>query len=124
MNAVYDITTGIIPLRLDDEVDALLHSDSLKKNGRSARLLLEHGGELRLLMVALAPGASMLEHSVDGPALVQAIRGDLILRAGPDAWALQPGELLSIAAGLDHSVETVGGCVILVVVQGSGELHL
>lgn len=123
MTAVYDITTGIIPLHLENEVDALLHSDSLEENERSARLLLEHG-ELRVLMVALAPGASMPEHSVDGPALVQAIRGDLILRAGPDAWTLGPGELLSISPGLVHSVETVGGCVILVVVQGAGELHL
>lgn len=123
MTAVYDLRNGIVPLRLEHEVEELVSSGALEQHGRSARLLMEDG-DLHVLMVALAPGAGMPEHSVEGPALVQALRGDLVLRAGDEEWTLGPGGILSIAPSLAHSVETSGGCVILVVVQSAAELRL
>lgn len=123
MNALYGLQDGIVPLQLEDEAQNLLDSSALERHGRSARLLFEHG-DLHVLMVALAPGAAMPEHSVEGPALVQALRGEAVVRAGDDAWTLSPGGLLSIAPGLDHSVETVGGCVLLALVQSTTELRL
>lgn len=71
------------------------------------------------------PGLSRDPHaSVQGPALVQAIRGELTLHASNESWTLGHGGLRYIVPGLDHSVETTRGCVMLVVVQNAGELHL
>lgn len=123
MNAVHDLQNGIVALRLEDEIRELLSSDSLEQHGRSARLLLERD-DLHVLMVALAPGAAMPEHSVEGPAVVQSLRGELVLRAGDDACTLEPGGMVSIEPSLEHSASTASGCVVLVVVQSPGELRL
>lgn len=104
-------------------MDALLRSESLKRRGRSAREL-SRSGDLHVLLIALGPGEGMPEHSVDGPALVQTLQGELVVRAGDDAWTLSPGRLLSIAPGLPHSADTAAGCVLLAVVHSAGELRL
>lgn len=123
MNAVYSLAEGILQLDLDGEAQQIQHSEALERQGKSGRLLL-HEGELRVLMIALTPGIAMPEHAVEGPALVQVLSGDLAVRAGDHSWVLGPGGLLSIAPGLEHSAETSGGCVILVVVQSAEEPRL
>lgn len=124
MDALYELQNGIVSLQLEDEAQNLVSSGAFEQHGRSARLLVEHG-DLHVLMVALAPGAAMPDHNVEGPALVQALRGEAVLRAGDDdAWTLAPRGLLSNPPGLDHSVETVGGCVLLAVVHRTAELRI
>ncbi|HET8654246.1 MAG TPA: hypothetical protein VFL93_01840, partial [Longimicrobiaceae bacterium] len=86
--------------------------------------LLVQEDSVRVVLVALGAGMAMPAHAVSGPAVVQALRGDVVLRAGPESWRMQAGGVLVLAPELEHSVETAGGCVLLVVIHGGGSLGM
>ena len=98
----------------------LIDEDLLAKGGRSARTLVKEG-PLRVTLVALAAGGILAEHRADGPITVHVLAGRLRFRAGQDEWALEPGDLLSLGAGVPHSVESASGSEFLLTVASLPE---
>lgn len=95
----------------------LIDRDLLSKSGRSARTLVKEG-PLRVTLVALAAGGAIAEHGADGPITVHVLAGRIHFRAGEDEWTLEPGDLLSLAAGVPHAVESADGAEFLLTVAG------
>jgi quercetin dioxygenase-like cupin family protein len=102
--------------RLDGEQRSGLIDDThLARGGRSARTLVRDGA-LRVTLVGLGPGGSLAEHRAAGPITVHVLSGEIHFRAGEEAWILQPGDLLSVGAGVSHAVESADGAVFLLTV--------
>ena len=90
----------------------------LERAGRSGRTLVKDG-PLRVTLVALAPGGSLASHSAAGPITVQVLSGEVRLLVGADEWLMSTGEMLALAADVEHSVESdSGGSFLLTVVNG------
>jgi quercetin dioxygenase-like cupin family protein len=85
------------------ELAAVMDDELLTRNGRNARTLLKDG-PLRVTLVALEKGGGMPPHTTNGPITVQPVQGRIRLRATAAEHELGPGELLSVAAGVEHSV--------------------
>lgn len=100
------------------EISALIDENLLARTGRTARTLVKEG-PLRVTLVALGPGGTLAEHQAEGPITVQVISGQIRFVAGEDAWTLDEGDLLSLAAAVPHAVESATGGVFLLTVAGA-----
>ena len=67
-----------------------------------------HKGQgLHVVLVALHAGAVMPSHHADSPISVQVLAGVLTFRTDAQALTLGTGQLLTLQAGILHSVEAV-----------------
>lgn len=107
----------VLAFRLEDETATLEAPDALLRTGRSARTLVKQG-PLRVTLIAIAPAGSIAEHHAEGPITVQPLSGEILFRIdGGAVHTLRPGDLLSVGAGVRHSVESrTGGTFLLTAV--------
>lgn len=63
--------------------------------------------DLRVVVLTFAAGHVLKEHSAPFPLLMQALDGDLLVRAGGQETRLAPGSLLRLDASLPHEVEAL-----------------
>jgi quercetin dioxygenase-like cupin family protein len=101
--------------RLGSGSGELIDEQLVTKSGRSARTLVKEG-PLRATLVALGPGGTLAPHRADGPITVHVLAGEVAFRTADEAWTLEPGDLLSLPAGVEHSVESAAGATFLLTV--------
>lgn len=68
---------------------------------------------LRLVLLALRAGAELKTHTAPGVISVQVLEGRLTFTAGAQVAELAPGQLLTLHAGIPHSVVAVTEAVFL-----------
>ena len=68
---------------------------------------------LRLVLLALRAGAELKTHTAPGIICVQVLEGRIAFTAGPQVAELAPGQLLTLHAGIAHSVVAVTEAVFL-----------
>ena len=61
-------------------------------------------------------GHTVPPHKVDGPIIVQCLRGEATFFAGEDPKELSPGTWLHVEGGKVHSIEARTDCVLLVTI--------
>lgn len=98
---------------LDALVDELAAAAASASNGRCARTVhLGPDRSVRHTVVALAAGAELAEHDSPGEAVLQVLRGEVVLSAGPQSWTLGVGDLAPIPP-LRHAVQATRDCAFL-----------
>lgn len=100
---------------LDKENAQARDPDLLARHGRNARTLVKEDG-LRVTVVAVAAGGEIPEHQADDPISVQVLDGSIRFTAQGDEHLLEAGTLLTLPAGVRHSVSSDGGGVFLLTV--------
>ena len=106
---------GAVLVRHLKRDEQMIDQDLLARHGRSARTLVKDG-PLRLTLIALAAGGGMPSHHAEGPVTIHLLEGDVVLEAEGSRYALVPGEVLVLAAGVQHGVRSSGGCMLLLTV--------
>jgi len=91
----------------------------LERQGRAARTLLKEG-PLRVTLVMVGAGGIIAKHHSDGPITVQVLEGDIRFRAAGQEHRLNPGDLLAVAAGVEHDVASEGGGTFLLTLVQPG----
>ena len=115
------------PLDRTLEGDVLVHHLALDKltidqalvarSGRSARTLVKEG-PLRLTLMGIAAGGDMPVHRTPGPVSIHVLDGDVVIDALGHDYPLATGDILVVAPGVEHSVRsTHGGLLLLTVVH-------
>jgi Uncharacterized conserved protein, contains double-stranded beta-helix domain len=95
--------------------DWMLDKDLLERHGRTARTLVKDG-PLRLTLMALASGGHLPPHSTSGPVTIQVIQGSVLFKALDREYPLETGDILVLAAGIEHSATSEkGGSFLLTV---------
>ena len=87
----------------------------LAQRGRSARTLVKEG-PLRLTIMALAPEGNLPAHSSDDPVSIHVLQGDVRFSALDGEYALRTGDVLVLAAGVEHAARSKHGAVFLLTV--------
>jgi quercetin dioxygenase-like cupin family protein len=89
-------------------IDDLRAGSPIPGSGLGHATALTHG-DVRVVILTFSAGHVLKEHSAPFPLLMQALDGELIVRAGGQETVLQPGGLLRMDSGLRHEVEAVTG---------------
>jgi quercetin dioxygenase-like cupin family protein len=109
-------------LRFDLEEERRRVDDSalLARHGRNSRTLLKDG-PLRVTLVMVRNGGQIAAHHAAGPIMVHVLEGDIRFRVAGQEHRLTRGNLLTVAAGLEHDVASdAGGTFLLTVVHPGG----
>jgi quercetin dioxygenase-like cupin family protein len=114
----HHVTDPLIEVDLAAELKALRASDSYQAADHAAKMIAKHPG-IRVLLMALKPGGKVHEHHADGAITVQGVDGHVEFTVGGRAVALTRGRLLTVAAGVPHSVIGVEESAFLLTLGGS-----
>lgn len=102
-------------------VDALTIDLSLvTQHGRSARTLVKQGA-LRLTLIELAPGGHLPTHHSDGPISIHVLKGHVTFTALNHEYALNTGDVLVLAAAVEHSANSDAGVLFLLSLVKAGD---
>ena len=112
MNRTID---GEVLVRHLSQDELIIDRELLASRGRSARTLVKEG-PMRLVLMALSPGGDLPEHSTDEPVTIHVTEGSLTLRAMGHDYHLARGDVLMLAANVEHSAASDDGCVFLLTV--------
>jgi quercetin dioxygenase-like cupin family protein len=111
------LSGDVLRFRLAEERDRVADAELLERHGRNARTLLKEG-PLRVTLVTVAPGGRIAAHQSDGPITVHVLDGEIRFGVKGQEHRLAAGDLLAVAAGLEHDVASdAGGTFLLTVVQ-------
>lgn len=107
----------VLRFHLAEERGRVNDAALLERHGRNARTLLKEG-LLRVTLVMVGAGGHIAAHRAAGPITVHVLDGDIGFRAAGQEHRLAAGDLLAVAAGLEHEVASeAGGTFLLTVVQ-------
>lgn len=95
--------------------ESVIDQDILSRHGRTARTLVKEG-PLRLTMMALAAGGYLPTHATTGPVTIHVLEGELVFKALDRDYPLATGDVLVLAAGVEHSATSEGGGKFLLTV--------
>ena len=87
----------------------------LEKHRRSARTLVKDG-PLRLTLMALAPGGNLPAHSTGNPISIHVVQCAVSFFALDAEHVLAAGDVLIVAAGVEHSARSESGATFLLTV--------
>ena len=87
----------------------------LAKHGRSARTLVKEG-PLRLTLMAIAAGGNLPPHRTEGPVTIHVLEGAVTFDANGQTYPLVPGDVLVLAASVEHSARSATGTLFLLTV--------
>jgi quercetin dioxygenase-like cupin family protein len=65
-------------------------------------------------------GGTIAKHHSAGPITVQVLEGDIRFSAAGQPYHLKPGDLLTVAAGVEHDVASDGGGTFLLTLVQPG----
>ena len=89
--------------------------DLLAASGRSGRTLVKEG-PLRLTLIGLAAGGALPPHSTANPVSVQVLQGAVVFSALEQQYSLAAGDVLILAAGVEHAAQSASGASLLLTV--------
>jgi quercetin dioxygenase-like cupin family protein len=122
--AAQRLTGPALRFDLAAELEGLRGEPAWARFDRNAKTLAKDGG-VRVVLTTLKRGATLDEHRVSAPVVVQTLQGHLRLHlAEPDAGALDlpAGHLALLQPGIGHRVEALEeSALLLTVAGGSGE---
>ncbi len=66
--------------------------------------------------MAIAAGGDLPAHTADGPITIQVIKGEIVFHVLAREYVLMTGDILVLAAGVEHSARSAAGGVFLLTV--------
>jgi quercetin dioxygenase-like cupin family protein len=118
MSPMHRTLSGEVLVHHLTEDERMIDQTLLAQHGRSARTLVKQG-PLRLTLIAIAPGGDMEAHSTSGPVSMHIVQGEIVFAALGQEYVAKPGDILVMAAGVEHAVRSVTGGVFLLTVVHS-----
>jgi quercetin dioxygenase-like cupin family protein len=103
---------------LPREVDALRQELSWRRGDRNAKTLVQEPG-LRVVLVALRPGARLADHASQAQVTVQVLAGRLLVRLADRTVEGVPDRLVSIEPGVAHELEALEETTFLLTIAGT-----
>lgn len=108
------IDDELMYFRISEEIERWIPEEGLEPGRRVTRALVKQG-PLRMVLIALGPGARIAEHRAEGAIMVQAISGEIRFEVGGEVRDLAAGDFLTLRAGLQHAVGSESGGAFLLV---------
>ena len=111
------MTDPLIEIDLFGELAALRSTDAYLSASHAATTIAKQPG-IRVVLIALKPGGRMHEHHAGAAITVQGFEGHVTFSVGDRDVALTPGVVITVAAGLSHSVVSVDESAFILTIGG------
>ncbi|HEY0673593.1 MAG TPA: cupin domain-containing protein [Longimicrobiales bacterium] len=112
------LAADVLTFRLAEE-QATVSASSRRGEGPAARTLVKNG-PMRVTLISLAPGGEIKEHKAEGPITVHTLSGAMQFNTPEKSFELTAGDLLSLGAGIRHSVVSEEGATFLLTIAAPG----
>ena len=103
---------------LNEAFDKLKNEETWNARPRNAVTLFKGEG-LRALLVGLHKDATIESHRADDPVSVHLLSGALHLTAGGENLTLEPGQVVTMEAGLEHDIHASKESAFLLTIAGA-----
>ena len=103
-------------LELAKELADLQQDEAWRSTGHSAKTLVKYS-DLRVVLIALKPGACLSEHRTLGQISLQTLQGRVRVKVANEVVDLPAGALLALAASVPHDVEAVEQSALLLTIS-------
>jgi quercetin dioxygenase-like cupin family protein len=80
--------------------------------------------DFRVVLISMETAARLKEHRVDGTSSVQVLKGRIRYSTGGQAYDLQAGSLITLAASIAHEVESLDESAFLLTISWPGNWQL
>jgi quercetin dioxygenase-like cupin family protein len=97
------IKAGLIEIDLSASQHQIKNEDAWQNNDRNAITLFKNDN-MRILMIAMHPGAQMKTHTAPGVISVQVLEGGIIFSTESKIVNLRKDQMITLQAGIPHSV--------------------
>ena len=115
MSSLHRTIDGDVLVQHLTKDEQMIDQNLLVKHGRTGRTLVKEG-PLRLTLIALDAGGGLPAHSTDGPVSIHVLNGGAVFTALNREYPLATGDVLVLAAGVEHSATSDGGVLLLLTV--------
>lgn len=102
----HHVSDPLIAIDLLAELAVLRDGDAYSTADHAAHTVAKQSG-IRVVLIALKPGGRMNEHHADAPITVQGLQGAVNFTVGDQTLRLTRDALVTVAAGMLHSVEAI-----------------
>jgi len=92
----------------------IVELDPAARTRLTGAVALVRDDRLEVMRWVLPAGRSVPEHLAYGPATIQCVAGDTLVRLAAGERRLRPGRLVYLAAGERHTLEALADSVLLV----------
>ena len=86
------------------------------RSGLLSKMLVKKD-DLRVVLFAMEPGATLKEHHADGSITVHVLQGEIRFRAPDQDCPLRTGQMLTLGRSIKHTVESVGDSAFLLTIS-------
>jgi quercetin dioxygenase-like cupin family protein len=91
---------------LNQEITRLQAEASSEESGRKLKMLVKHP-EFRIVLITMRTGSRWEDHKTNARICLHVLRGDIRFHTANGAFDLRPGQLITLAPGVVHSVDAV-----------------
>jgi quercetin dioxygenase-like cupin family protein len=91
--------------------------------GIHARVLTKKP-DFRVVLISMETAARLKEHRVDGTSSLQVLKGHIRYSTGGQAYDLQAGSLITLAASIAHEVESLDESAFLLTISWTANRQL
>lgn len=111
------VGSNVLLVDLAKEARALRVESSWETLGKNAKTLIHHD-DLRIVLVALAKGAQLHEHSVTRSVSIEVLEGEIrvAVEGVSSPFVLGPRALLMLEGGKGHDVDALNESVFLLTI--------
>ncbi len=104
-------------LRLDlaQELEELRQGAPFRTNGHNAKTLVKHA-DLRVVLMALKPGANLTQHRTVGRLTLQTLEGRVRVTLESKQIELSKGMLFALGPSISHDLEAVEPSAVLLTI--------
>jgi quercetin dioxygenase-like cupin family protein len=91
---------------LNQEITGLQAEASSEESGRKSKMLVKHP-EFRIVLITMRTGSRWEDHKTNARICLHVLRGHIRFHTANGAFDLRPGQLITLAPGVVHSVDAV-----------------
>jgi quercetin dioxygenase-like cupin family protein len=91
---------------LNQEIARLQAEASSEESGRKSKMLVKYP-EFRIVLIAMRAGSRWEDHKTNARIGLHVLRGDIRFHTANGTFELRPGQLLTLAPSIVHSVDAL-----------------
>jgi quercetin dioxygenase-like cupin family protein len=105
---------------LNQEITRLQAEASSEESSRKSKMLVKHP-EFRIVLITMRPGSRWEDHKTNARISLHVLRGDIRFHTPTGAVDLRPGQLLTLAPDITHSVDALEESAFLLTLSSANK---